>query len=261
MNLEPTRDERLEAPPAGGSARWLRAGLVTLDQARVIERELGPGEPDPAALQGLVADGVITASQAAAVGRVELDGKRGGLTTGEGAQRSAATALQRGGPRRPSSPPLPLDAGKLGVALAAFAFAGLLWALAGLASDLVATPPKPLGAELVDGVRVLASVLALIGGRRVYRGAQHGKPLVMTGLPLYALVTLAAGSRRLADPWVVALLASCGVLCVLTLLSRFAPPRPADPGVDAGGDRAPRSGRVSLRRVRAVAENAVEASS
>src|SRR3979411_1283427 len=70
MNLEPTRDERGDAPPGDWSARWLRAGLVTLDQARVIERRLGPREPDPAALQGLVEVGVLTPSQVGALRRL-----------------------------------------------------------------------------------------------------------------------------------------------------------------------------------------------
>jgi hypothetical protein len=261
MNLEPTRDERLEAPPANGSARWLRAGLVTLDQARVIERQLGSGEQDPAALQGLVAVGVITPSQAAAVGRFQLNGTRGGLTSGGAGQRSEAIAVRGVRLHRPSPPSLSLDSGKLGVVLAAFAFTGLLWALGGLASDLVATPRKPLGAELAGGIRLLASILGLIGGRRLYRGAENGKPLMVTGLLLYALVTLATGFRRLADPSVITILASCAVLFVLTLLSRRGSPRSLDVAADAVGDRAPRSGGMRLRRVQAVPENAVEGSS
>jgi hypothetical protein len=248
MNLEPTRDERGEAPPGNGSARWLRAGLVTWDQARVIERELGPGEPEPAALQGLVDAGVITSSQAAAIRRAQLDGRRGDVRS-RGATEPSAAAARQGVRSRFELPRLSLDAGRLGVVLAALAFAVLVWGLAGLVSDLVAAPRKPVVMERVDGMRLLASVLVLIGGRRMYREAQDGKQLILIGLLLYALVTLAAGFRRLADPSVMAVLASCALLYVLTLLSRFGWPRPAEVEADQGGDRAPSASRVSVPQV------------
>ena len=246
MNLEPTRDERGDAPPGDWSARWLRAGLVTLDQARVIERRLGPGEPDPAALQGLVEVGVVTPSQVGAFRRLRLNGMGGGLRTAESARVADRQGLRS--PGRAISRLSP-DAGRLGVVLAALAFAGLAWALAGLASDLVAAQRRPVGLELVDGMRLLASVLGLIGGRRMYRGAQDGKPMALMGVLLYAAVTLAAGFRRLSDPWVATQLASCAALYTLTVFSRFGSPRSADVEADAVDERALGTGQVSAAQV------------
>jgi hypothetical protein len=246
MNLEPIRDERGDAPPGDWSARWLRAGLVTLDQARVVERRLGPSEPDHSALQGLVEVGVLTPSQVAVLRRLRLNGAGGGPRT---AESSHVADRQGAGPRGRATSRLSLDAGRLGVVLAALAFAGLAWALAGLASDLVAPQRQQVGLELADGMRLLASVLGLIGGRRMYRGSQDGKPMALMGILLYAAVTLAAGFRKLSDPWVVAQLASCAALYALTVSSRFGSPRSADVEADAVGERALSTGRVSPAQV------------
>lgn len=248
MNLEPIRDERGETPPGDWSARWVQAGLVTLDQARVIELRLGPREPDHAALSSLVEIGVLTPSQVGAVRRLPVDG-RGGAPWATGAPESSRLLERQGVGSRGLASRLSLDAGRLGVVVTVLAFACLVWALAGLASDLVATQRRPVGLELADGARLLASVLGLIGGRRMFRGAQSGKPLTMMGLLLYAAVTLAAGFRRLSDPWVVTQLASCAVLYTLSLFGRFGSPRSADTEVDAVGDRAPSTGQVSPAQV------------
>jgi hypothetical protein len=59
----------------------------------------------------------------------------------------------------------------------------------------------------------------------MYRGAEHGKPLVLTGLALFALMTAAASLRRLADPAAVAVLLSCVILYYLAATSRLKSPR------------------------------------
>jgi hypothetical protein len=98
-------------------------------------------------------------------------------------------------------------------------------------------------------MRLLASVLGLIGGRRMYRGAQDGKPMALMGVLLYAAVTLAAGFRRLSDPWVAIQLASCAALYTLTVFSRFGSPRSADVEADAVEERALGTGQVSAAQV------------
>src|SRR5919108_4479467 len=115
MNLEQTPDERPEDPPRDGSAHWLRAGLVTLDQARVLGRLLETAEPDPTSLRHLADAGVITRSQAAALARLHSGRDRppsgGGWPPNGAAHRgtgSASTLL-----KRPD-----LEAGRLGVLVA-----------------------------------------------------------------------------------------------------------------------------------------------
>jgi hypothetical protein len=186
-----------------------------------MARLLGVAEPDPDALAPLVEAVVITPSQAAAVagGRTGLNGERKFL--GRSAQRSGSAGSIRVWPQGAAGPRLSLSAERLGLVLSALAFAALLWAGVALATDLLVSPRKPLGTELVDAIRVAASLLALIGGRRMYRGAEHGKPLVLTGLVLFALMTAASSLRRLADPPTVGVLASCVVLYYLAATSKI----------------------------------------
>jgi hypothetical protein len=191
----------------------------------VLVRLLGAAEPDRDALAPLVEAGVITPSQAAAVAgrRPGLNGERGFL--GDRAQRRGSAGSIRVWPRGGVGPRLSLRAEHLGLVLSALAFAALLWAGVALATDLLVSPRKPLGTELVDVIRVAASLVALIGGRRMYRGAEQGKPLVLTGLALFALMTATSSLRRLADPPTVGVLASSVVLYYLAATSKIKPTR------------------------------------
>jgi hypothetical protein len=221
MNLEETQGQRPETAPGDGSRRRFAAGVVTQVQARVMARLLGAAEPDRDALAPLVEAGVITPSQAAAVagGRAGLNGE--GRPSSGSAHRPASARSTRAWSRVDVRPRLSLSAERLGLVLSALAFAGLVWSGVALATDLLVSPRKPLGIELVDAIRVAASLLALIGGRRMYRGAEHGKPLVLTGLALFALMTAATSLRRLADPATVAVLLSCVVLYYLAATSKL----------------------------------------
>ena len=220
MNLEETQGHRPETAPGDGSRRRFAAGVVTQVQARVVARLLGADEPDAIALAPLVEAGVITPSQAAVLagGRAGLNGE--GRSSGGNAYRPGAAGSTRAW-SIDFRPRLSVSAERLGLVLSAVAFAALVWGGVALATDLLVSPRKPLGTELVDAIRVAASLLALIGGRRMYRGAEHGKPLVLTGLALFALMTAAASLRRLADPATVAVLLSCVVLYYLAATSRL----------------------------------------
>jgi hypothetical protein len=221
MNLEETQGHRPETAPGDGSRRRFAAGVVTQVQARVLARLLGADEPDAIALGPLVEAGVITPSQAAVLagGRSGLNGK--GRSSNGNAHRPGAAGAPRSWSRVDFSPRLSVSAERLGLVLSAVAFAALVWGGVALATDLLVSPRRPLGTELVDAIRVAASLLALIGGRRMYRGAEHGKPLVLTGLALFALMTAAASLRRLADAATVAVLLSCLVLYYLAAISRL----------------------------------------
>jgi uncharacterized membrane protein len=221
MNLEETQGHRPETAPGDGPRRRFASGVVTQVQARVMARLLAADEPDAIALAPLVEAGVITPSQAAVLagGRAGLNGD--GRSSGGKAYRPRSAGSTRAWSRGDFRPRLSVSAERLGVVLSAVAFAALIWGGVALATDLLVSPRKPLGTELVDAIRVAASLLVLIGGRRMYRGAEHGKPLVLTGLALFALMTAAANLRRLADPATVAVLLSCVVFYYLAATSRF----------------------------------------
>jgi hypothetical protein len=89
--------------------------------------------------------------------------------------------------------------------------------------DAFGTPRRPLAAWLLDAVRVLAGVLALTGGRRMYRGADNGKPLVLIGLVLYGLAGVLLSVRRLADPVSILLVLAWGAVYYVTATSRSRP--------------------------------------
>jgi hypothetical protein len=206
----------------GGAGRWVREGLVSSVQGGAIERLLGPGNPDPGALEGLVDAGVIIRSQATAIQRAERAGGHGpamsrSLPPASGHAEPAGTPL---GVRLPR---IALDARKLGAFLAAIAFLGLVWALAAVIIDAFGTPRRPLGAGFLDAVRVLAGALALIGGRRMYRGADNGKPLLLIGLVLYGVASVLLSVRRLADPVSILLALAWGVAYYVTATSRSRP--------------------------------------
>jgi hypothetical protein len=232
--------ERAEAQPAEASVirgeesrraaeatarRWFHDGLVTVPQARAISQMIGEGEPGPEELEALAEAGVITRSQAAAIRRRQHPN---GLRPVPAARSRAAlevpAAARRGPGVRP--PRLSLDARKLGVLLAGIALVGLVWAAASLFMDVFVTPRRPVGVGLLDSLRVLAGVLALFGGRRMYRGVPNGKPLALIGLVLYGLASVLLAVRRLGDPVAIALMLGWAVLYYLTTVSRFRPVQP-----------------------------------
>jgi hypothetical protein len=225
---DPPQEE--EGVEAGGTRRWVREGLVTSVQATAIERLLGPGDPDAAALERLVDAGVITRSQAAAVERAQrVDGRRppfgGSVTPGP---PTPELNRQPPGVRIPRLPRIAVDARKLGVLVATLAFAGLVWAVLALLIDVFGTPRRPVGAALLDAVRVLAGLLVLVGGRRMYRGADNGKPLTLIGLVLYGLASALLSVRRLAEPSSILLALAWAVLYYVTATSRSRPAPRAD---------------------------------
>jgi hypothetical protein len=120
---------------------------------------------------------------------------------------------------------LSIDADRIGLVVTTIASVSLAWAAVTMVPDLLQAPRKPLAAEVPQCLRILALLLALIGGRRMFRGAQQGKPLVLAALVLYAIITAAVSLRRLADPGVIALLASCAALYYATATSRLRPLR------------------------------------
>jgi hypothetical protein len=235
---------RAEAPPAQGSGvrgeelrraaaeatarRWFQDGLVTAPQARAISQMIGEGEPGPEDLDRLVETGVITPSQAAAVRRRQHPNGLRPLPVARSRPSADAPALAGRELRvRPSR--FSIDARKLGVLLAAIALVGLAWAGISLAIDVFGTPRRPVGLALLDSTRLLAGVLALVGGRRMYRGVQNGKPLALIGLVIYGLASALLAVRRLGDPVVIALMLGWALLYYLTTVSRFRPVPPAQP--------------------------------
>jgi hypothetical protein len=213
-----TGEEGTDGGGPTSASRWVREGLVTSAQGRAIERLLGPGNPGPGALEELVKAGLITRSQATAVQRAErADGH------GPALSRALAPALGNAEPAGVRLPRIAADARKLGGFLAAIAFLGLVWALVALMIDAFGSPRRPLAAGLLDAVRVLAGVLALIGGRRMYRGADNGKPLVLIGLVLYGLASALLSVRRLADPVSILLALAWGTAYYVTATSRSRP--------------------------------------
>ncbi|MDQ6742434.1 MAG: hypothetical protein M3Z97_05930 [Candidatus Dormibacteraeota bacterium] len=227
---EPLERSRQEAA-AATARRWLEEGLVTSAQARAVGPLIGDGKPGAEVLEGLVEAGILTRSQAAAVSRAQRSNGHSPLTVAgpPPARVVPEAAAGRLGVRLPRFAP---DARKLGVLLAAVAFVGLVWAVFSLLTDALATPRHPAGVALLDSMRLLTSVLTLVGGRRMYRGMQNGKVLVLTGLVIYALASVLLAARQLADPVVVVLLLSWAVLYYVTAVSRFGP-APASPGEPA----------------------------
>ena len=220
--LAPQPYDRFRREAAVATARrWLEEGLVTPDQARAIAGLIADGEPGPEVLEGLVESGVLIRSQAAAVTRGQSSNGRAPAPLRAARPRGAAEPAGEGVGLRLPRPSI--DAQELGVLLAAVAFVGLVWAVLSLLTDATATPRHPAGVALLDSVRLLAAVLALVGGRRMYRGVESGKVLVLTGLVIYALAGALLGLRTLADPVVILLLLSWALLYYLTAVSRFAP--------------------------------------
>jgi hypothetical protein len=208
--------------------RWFQDGLVTAPQARAISQVIGEGEPGPEALDRLVEAGIITRSQAAAVRRRQHPN---GLRPAPVARSSARSDAPGVAGREPGGRPsrFSIDARKLGVFLAAIALVGLAWAGISLVIDVVGTPRRPVGVALLDSTRLLAGVLALVGGRRMYRGVQNGKPLALIGLVIYGLASALLAVRRLGDPVVIALILGWALLYYLTTVSRLRPISPAHP--------------------------------
>jgi hypothetical protein len=99
----------------------------------------------------------------------------------------------------------------------------LAWAGTSLLMDVFGTPRRPVGVALLDSMRLLAGVLVLAGGRRMYRGVQNGKPLALIGLVLYGLASVSLAVRRLGDPGAIALILGWALLYYLTTVSRFRP--------------------------------------
>jgi hypothetical protein len=205
--------------------RWFVDGLVTAPQARAISQMIGVGEPGAEDLEGLVEAGVITRSQSAAIRRRQHpNGLRRVPTTAS----RAVPEVPEAAARQPDvgRPRLSLDGRKLGVFLAAIALVGLVWAGAALLMDVLVTPRRPAPVALLDSMRLLAGVLALFGGRRMYRGVPNGKPLALIGLVLYGLATVLLAVRRLGDPVAIALMLGWALLYYLTTVSRFRPVQP-----------------------------------
>ena len=226
---EPSQEQRQAAEAA--ARRWFEQGLITPAQARALAHLIRDGDPSPEVLDRLVGSGILTHSQAAAIRRTQRSNGHslvpvaGGRPAGSGAeQRYGRLGVRLA---RPSP-----DARKLGVFLAGIAFAGLVWAGVAFLTAALGTPRHPAGVALLDALRLLASVLALVGGRRMYRGMQSGKTLVMVGLVIYALASVLLAVRRLADPIVILFLLSWALLYYLTAVSRFGPAQfsPAAPG-------------------------------
>jgi hypothetical protein len=212
------RQEPAIAPPR----LWLEEGLVTVAQARAIEGMLEPGEPGPGTLGRLVEAGVITRSQAGAVQRMQL-GNGHALVPVTGRQSAAVGPEPDGRPAGVRVPRLSLDARKLGVFLAGIASLGVLWAVISILAGVIGAPRRSLGVDLAEALGVLGSALVLVGGRRMYRRVQNGKPMALIGLVIYLLASLLLLARRLGDPVVLGLLVAWAVLYYLTTLSRFRP--------------------------------------
>jgi hypothetical protein len=231
QTVEAAPEEPVDArpqPAAGPSRRWLAEGLVTVAQARAIERMLEPGEPGPVALERLVEAGVITRSQAGAVQRTQA-GNGHALVPVTGRRPALAAAETTGSEHAVRAPRLSLDANRLGVFLASVGFAGALWAVITILAALLSTPRKPLGVDVAGALQLLGAVLVLVGGRRMFRGVQNGKPMALIGLLIFALASLLLFARRLGDPVVLGLLLAWGLLYYLTMLSRFRPTREPEP--------------------------------
>jgi len=189
---------------------------------------IGEGEPGPEALDRLVEAGVITPSQAAAVRRRQHPNGLRAAPVARSRTRPDAPALSgRELGIRPSR--FSIDARKVGVFLAGIALVGLAWAGTSLVVDVFGTPRRPVGVSLLDSTRLLAGVLALVGGRRMYRGVQNGKPLALIGLVIYGLASALLAVRRLGDPVVIALMLGWALVYYLTTVSRFRPAPPARP--------------------------------
>jgi hypothetical protein len=227
-----TRGEESKEAAAATARRWFEAGLVTSAQARAISRMIRDGEPGPEALAGLIEAGVITRSQAAAVRRQHSNGHGPVPAARAGPARDVPAVAGGELGLRPHR--LSLDARKVGVFLAAIALLGLAWAGLSLLMDVTGTPRRPVGVALLDSVRLLAGVLALVGGRGMYRGVQNGKPLALIGLVLYGLASVLLAVRRLGDPVAIALMLGWALLYYLTTVSRFRPVQqaPSAPGPD-----------------------------
>jgi hypothetical protein len=208
--------------------RWFQDGLVTAPQARAISQLIGEGEPGPEALDRLVEAGIITRSQAAAVRRRQHpNGLRPEPLAASSRPRPDAPAVAKAAELGIRTPRLSIDGRKLGAFLAAIALVGLAWAGVSLVMDVIGTPRRPVGVALLDSMRLLAGVLALVGGRRMYRGVQNGKPLALIGLVIYGLASALLAVRRLGDPVVIALILGWALLYYLTTVSRLRPISPA----------------------------------
>jgi hypothetical protein len=186
--------------------------ILTAPQARAVARWPGLAA-DAAALETLVGAGVITPSQARA------------LSPG---WRSPVTRRQRSRARRRRLSRPSIDARILGSVILTIAGAALVWATTALVSELLMPRPAPLAVELMDGLRLLASLLAFVGGRRMFRGARSGKVLVLLGVAAYAAVTVAVnmGRSSLSDPATAVPLAACVVLYYLAATSDLLPQPP-----------------------------------
>jgi hypothetical protein len=217
--VEPTA-MRLRAGATPTTGRWLEEGLVTGAQARAIGGLIGNREPTPDVLEGLVGAGLLIRSQAAALRRAQSPNGHA-LVALTGGQPALSPSGRGGGELGVRLPRLSLDARKLGAFLAAAAFVGAVWAAVSLLSGAFGTPRHPAGVALLDSLRLLGGLLALVGGRRMYRGTQNGKLPALIGLVIYALASVLLTVRRLGDPVVVLLLLGWAVLYYLTAASRF----------------------------------------
>jgi hypothetical protein len=171
------------------------------------------GVLDRAALERLVEAGVVTHSQASALGRAQ------GLAVAEAGDAP-------GGGTAPGLPRVSLDARPLGLFLAVFGLVALVWSAATLFGDLFGVRQTIPGAGLLDAVRAVACLLLVVGGRRLWRGLLSGKPVVLIGLVLFGLSTLLLALRQLAHPVTILLVLAWTVLYYLAAASRVrsAPP-------------------------------------
>ena len=197
------------------ATRWVRQGLLTPVQARALERVVDSGPLDQAALERVVEAGLVTPSQATALRR---------------SQAVEAPAAEVSAERLPSLPRLSLDARPLGLLLAGLGVLALLWSAVALFGELFGSGRHAPATELLDAVRLVACLLVTIGGRRMWRGLESGKPVVLIGLVLFGLSALLLGLRQLAHPVAMLLLVlAWTVLYYVTAASRLRPEAPSGP--------------------------------
>ncbi|HVB78026.1 MAG TPA: hypothetical protein VNI34_09540 [Candidatus Nitrosotalea sp.] len=153
------------------------------EAVRALDRARGraPGE-DP--VLGLLRLGVLSRSQAAAIGRLEHGERepRGGGMTG-------IRALGRSLPHRRLVLPLPALATAVGIVTVGVV--ALAWL--GLVTDYLIAPWRLLGADNQDLVHLFAGLFVLVGCAKLLERDARGRAPLLVGAALMALVDLGAG--------------------------------------------------------------------